>query len=165
MPGRSRKVTDENTKHGTRTAEGQKRRTTRRATTAAEAGLVADAATATRREVDAALKEARLEFLRSERKVWDDVADDFLHICDVEASISQLSVSPFLVVTWQVPAAYAHDLIDLMQFGGGAVFARLYRLRPMEMNDVAAQALSTLDQLAVALGVPPAYDDDWGSEG
>ena len=143
---RTRRTTDETTKHGTRTAAGQKRTRERRAVKAEALGLVDPGAS--RREVDAAIKRHRIEFIQSGRKLWEEVADEFVHIVDLELSITQAAVFPFVTLSAQVPMAYAQDLADVVQFGGGPVFARLYKLRPRVVDHDGARLLDRLDALS-----------------
>lgn len=132
-------------KHGTHTPDGQKRTRARRAAKLVTAGIVSP--DATRREVDAALKAARIDFAKAARKVFTDHEDQFVHVTDVELSISQIALAPYPTLTGQVPLAYAGDLVELCQFGGGPIFARLYRLRPMGVNGVVAEALERIAEL------------------
>ena len=141
---RTVKTTEEKAKHGTRTAEGQKRMAERKKAVAVELELVDG--TASRRDVDAALKSTRIDFLRSMTKDWGEVEGEMLHLADIEFWPGQVGFAPFGTITFQFPLAYVHRIAELVQYGGGVVFARLYRLRPEELTDAANTAFEEIAQ-------------------
>ena len=133
-------------KHGTRTAEGQKRQATRKKARAVDAGLVDE--DASRRDVDAAIKAARIDFMRSDAKSWDDVRDELVHVADAFGSITQAGVIPTPTMALQLPMAYAHIFPELAQYGGGPVFVRFYKQRPIPAHPAVGRALDELERLS-----------------
>ncbi len=105
---------------------------------------------ASRRQVDAAIKAARIEFMRSDRKSWDEIGDEFVHIADALGTITQGSVMPSPTMTLQLPMAYAGILAELAEYGGGPVYVRFYKQRPIPASPAVARALDELDRLAGA---------------
>lgn len=70
-----------------------------------------------------------LSVAKMPKRLWEDVENEVVHVCDVAGKIShsQVGASGFLVTTLNSPLEYAHDMLEAhLASKGQMVYIRVY---------------------------------------
>jgi hypothetical protein len=77
---------------------------------------------------------AALAIKDAPKRLWDEVKDEVVHVCDIAGKLShsQIGNSGYMTATLNAPLDYAHDLLDAHISGrDGLVYIRIYHV-PLE---------------------------------
>lgn len=77
---------------------------------------------------------AALAIKDAPKRLWDEVKDEVVHVCDIAGKLShsQIGNSGYMTATLNSPLDYAHDLLDAHIKGrDGLVYIRIYHV-PLE---------------------------------